>query len=177
MGLHRAVYIRRINRIYTGLTYIYRICSWCAGFDSQQQQSLLLFLVKFFSRASSYWALPLLPFSIHVYVFALINRFNSGDGSWTPFCTEKCLFWVFLAWSRPSSQTFHFLVNLYWVRELSSSKAAEWPHYELILRISIFPYIRCIRFVYGYTVYIRYIYGIIPYTEMSYTVLANPKNN
>jgi hypothetical protein len=25
-----------------------------AGFDSQQQQSLLLFLVKFFSRASSY---------------------------------------------------------------------------------------------------------------------------
>ena len=79
------------------IPYIYRICTWCAGFDSQQQQSLLLVLVKFFSRASSYWALPLLPFSIDVYLFTLIISFISGCGSYTPFCTEKGLFLVFLA--------------------------------------------------------------------------------
>jgi len=82
---------------------------------------------------------------------------------------EKGLFLVFLAWSRPSSPTFHFLVNLYWVRELSSSRAAEWPHYELILRISIFPYIRCTY--HGLYTVIQYIYGIIPYTEMFWPTL------
>ena len=42
--------------------------------------------------------------------FAFILNFISGYGSWTPFCTEKGLFLVFLAWSRPSSLTIHCLV-------------------------------------------------------------------
>ena len=88
-----------------GRPYIYAVCTvnrriWTvfaggAGFDSQQQQSFLLFLVNFlFSRlfflSSSfaslfYWCM----------CFALIISFIGGYGSWTPLCTEKGLFWPF----------------------------------------------------------------------------------
>ena len=147
-------YIRRLWTIFAG----------GAGFSSQQQQSFLLYLVDFlFSRlfllSSSfaslfYWCM----------CYALITSFIGGCGSWTPFCTEKGLLLVFLAWSRPSSLTVHFLGVKDWVMHTQLFKSCKmtplWFNSEWIHFPSHMVYIR----KYGvYTV----IYGV-------YTVYGNP---
>ena len=83
---------------------------------------------------------------------AFINSCIGGYGSWTPLCTGKGFFLFFLAWSRPSSLNSHFLGIKDWVMRISSSRAAKWPPYEIILSDSIFPHIRYIRKYGIYTV-------------------------
>jgi hypothetical protein len=74
--------------------------------------------------------------------FALINSFIGGYGSWTPFCTGKGFFWVFLAWSRPNSLTIHYLGIKDWIMRIQLFKSCKMTPYELILSEFIFPRIR-----------------------------------
>jgi hypothetical protein len=69
-----------IRRMYGLNLRIWTVFAGGAGFDSQQQQYFLLFLVIFFSRTSFSRAFPLLPFSIDA-CFALIISFIGGYGS------------------------------------------------------------------------------------------------
>jgi len=127
------------------------------------------FLSIFFLRPSSYWALPLLPFSIGACV--LHNQF-SFVGGYDSLLHWKCLFLVFLAWSRPSSLTLHFLGIIDWIMRTQLFKSCKWTHYELYLSESIFPHVR----LYGITAYIRSYTAYIQYMEIPCTVLANPIN-
>jgi len=133
-----------------------RICRWCSSIPSNSSLFCSFWSI-FFSRASSYWALPLLPFPIDA-CFALLNSFIGGYASWTPFCTEKGHFLVLLAWSRPSSLTIHSLCINDWDMHTQLFKSCKmtplWINSELIH----FP---------SYTVYIQYM-------EIPCTVLANP---
>jgi hypothetical protein len=105
-GVYLYVYtacIYGLNRIYMD-----RICRWCRFQYPATAVAFALFGQLFFPRlfllSSSFATL----FS-RCKFFALINSCIGVYGSRTPFCTKKGIFLVFLARSRLSSLTIHFL--------------------------------------------------------------------
>jgi len=142
-GFRPTAYIRRIWIVFAG---------WCRVRFPATAVFLALFGQFLFSRlyllSSSfaslyYWCM----------CFAVIISFIGGNGSWTPFCTEKGLSLVFLAWSRPSSLTVHFLGIIYWVMRTQLFKSCKinppWINYEWIHLPSYTVYTE-IRRIYGH---------------------------
>ena len=146
-GFWLTVYISRIyglHRIYAVYgPYMDRICRWCS--IPSNSSLFCSFWSNFLFRATSYWALPLLPFSIdagvlHYYLYNVLLVVMVVE---LPFCTGIKLYFGLFGLSRPSSLTIHFLVIGSCV--LSSSRATKWNHYELILSKFITPHIPYIR--------------------------------
>jgi len=170
------------DRVYTPYVQSNRICAryilsgWTlfaggAGSDSQQQQSFLLFLVNFLLSRLSLLSSSFAFLFYWCICFALIISCTSGYGSWTPFCTEKGLCLVFLAWSRPSSRTIH----IFGFKRLGHAHSAlQELQNDPPMNSSWVNPPSLIYGIYGSTAYIRSYTACTQYMEIPCRVWANP---